>query len=214
MKFWKLASSAAALVLSTSAHTAIVTHGNLVTDDTTNYIADTVSGRQYLRFDTFDLTYADTVAATSAGGVYADWTIATSQVADDFYASALGLGSTPCSGATSYAISCGVISDWADDDFGVSYFSYEDIFWYISTNITPGREDLPIGLGRITLDGTIQDLDDYTWRHYDIDSYNLSVAPMNALLYRDVSAIPVPAAVWLFGTGLIGLTGLARRKKA
>jgi len=30
----------------------------------------------------------------------------------------------------------------------------------------------------------------------------------------DVSAVPVPAAVWLFGTGLIGLAGVARRKKA
>lgn len=28
------------------------------------------------------------------------------------------------------------------------------------------------------------------------------------------SAVPVPAAVWLFGSGLIGLVGLARRKKA
>lgn len=30
----------------------------------------------------------------------------------------------------------------------------------------------------------------------------------------DVSAVPVPAAVWLFGGGLIGLAGIARRKKA
>jgi hypothetical protein len=29
-----------------------------------------------------------------------------------------------------------------------------------------------------------------------------------------VSAIPVPAAVWLFGSGLLGLVGIARRKKA
>lgn len=28
------------------------------------------------------------------------------------------------------------------------------------------------------------------------------------------STVPVPAAVWLFGSGLIGLVGLARRKKA
>ena len=28
------------------------------------------------------------------------------------------------------------------------------------------------------------------------------------------SAVPVPAAVWLFGSGLIGLVGMARRKKA
>ncbi len=29
-----------------------------------------------------------------------------------------------------------------------------------------------------------------------------------------VSAVPVPAAVWLFGSGLIGLVGIARRKTA
>ena len=32
-------------------------------------------------------------------------------------------------------------------------------------------------------------------------------------LYR-VSAVPVPAAVWLFGSGLLGLVGMVRRKKA
>jgi len=29
-----------------------------------------------------------------------------------------------------------------------------------------------------------------------------------------VSAVPVPAAVWFFGSGLLGLIGIARRKKA
>jgi len=29
-----------------------------------------------------------------------------------------------------------------------------------------------------------------------------------------VSAVPIPAAVWLFGSGLLGLIGVARRKKA
>ncbi len=28
----------------------------------------------------------------------------------------------------------------------------------------------------------------------------------------DVAAIPVPAAVWLFGSGLLGLIGVARNK--
>lgn len=32
-------------------------------------------------------------------------------------------------------------------------------------------------------------------------------------VYEPVSAVPVPAAVWLFGSGLIGLIGVARRKK-
>ena len=30
----------------------------------------------------------------------------------------------------------------------------------------------------------------------------------------DVQVVPVPAAVWLFGSGLLGLVGMARRKKA
>jgi len=32
--------------------------------------------------------------------------------------------------------------------------------------------------------------------------------------YVSASAVPVPAAVWLFGSGLLGLVGVARRKKA
>jgi len=42
----------------------------------------------------------------------------------------------------------------------------------------------------------------------DIDFDNISYAVW------EVSAVPVPAAVWLFGSGLIGLIGVARRKKA
>jgi hypothetical protein len=30
----------------------------------------------------------------------------------------------------------------------------------------------------------------------------------------NVSAVPIPAAAWLFGSGLLGLVGIARRKKA
>lgn len=31
--------------------------------------------------------------------------------------------------------------------------------------------------------------------------------------YFEVTAVPVPAAIWLFGSGLLGLVGMARRKK-
>ncbi len=30
----------------------------------------------------------------------------------------------------------------------------------------------------------------------------------------DTSVVPIPAAVWLFGSGLLGLIGFSKRKKA
>ena len=35
----------------------------------------------------------------------------------------------------------------------------------------------------------------------------------NMLVRAEFSAVPVPAAVWLFGSGLLGLMGIARRRK-
>ena len=45
----------------------------------------------------------------------------------------------------------------------------------------------------------------------NIKSGNLSAWAVKS---GDVSAVPVPAAVWLFGSGLLSLIGIARRKKA
>ncbi|MGB5518341.1 MAG: VPLPA-CTERM sorting domain-containing protein [Gammaproteobacteria bacterium] len=36
--------------------------------------------------------------------------------------------------------------------------------------------------------------------------------PLKAYLVADVASIPVPATVWLFGAGLIGLVAVARRR--
>ena len=36
----------------------------------------------------------------------------------------------------------------------------------------------------------------------------------NVQIFADVAAVPIPAAVWLFGSGLVSLVGVARRKKA
>ncbi len=52
----------------------------------------------------------------------------------------------------------------------------------------------------ITIDGGVTD-------------YFNGLVPVMSLTIT-TSAVPVPAAVWLFGSGLIGLIGIARRKKA
>jgi hypothetical protein len=39
-------------------------------------------------------------------------------------------------------------------------------------------------------------------------------ADASTLTYGSVAAVPVPAAVWMFASGLLGMAGVARRKKA
>jgi len=49
----------------------------------------------------------------------------------------------------------------------------------------------------------------------DIDSIieiQFSSTSSSYLVRDNISAVPVPAAAWLFGSGLIGLIGVARRK--
>ncbi|MCB1799911.1 MAG: DUF1566 domain-containing protein, partial [Gammaproteobacteria bacterium] len=58
----------------------------------------------------------------------------------------------------------------------------------------------------------------YAWRFITYDgaqglSYKDSERHAWAVRSGDVSAVPVPAAVWLFGTALVGLVGWTRRKR-
>jgi len=48
------------------------------------------------------------------------------------------------------------------------------------------------------------------------DQSNTGISDVDLAFYQATigTAVPVPAAVWLFGSGLIGLMGIARRKKA
>ena len=47
-----------------------------------------------------------------------------------------------------------------------------------------------------------------------MDSDTLGPEFASLLVSGGASVVPVPAAVWLFGSGLLGLVGVAMRKKA
>jgi len=70
------------------------------------------------------------------------------------------------------------------------------------------------GSATYSFDGTNFTLD----YHWDATyNGNIGLGPLDVTLY-DLhlagTVVPVPAAVWLFGSGLLGLVGMARRKKA
>jgi hypothetical protein len=43
---------------------------------------------------------------------------------------------------------------------------------------------------------------------------NFDIGSGNSLTVLSVSNVPIPGAIWLFGSGLLGLVGIARRKKS
>ena len=49
---------------------------------------------------------------------------------------------------------------------------------------------------------------------FDVLSFDTSTMDNRTMAVWTVSAVPLPAAVWLFGSGLIGLIGIARRNKS
>ncbi|ARN75135.1 hypothetical protein [Oceanicoccus sagamiensis] len=112
----------AALTLSLCANSTIVSHGDLLSDDSTDSISDTVIGREYKRLDSFDLSYAETLLAVREEGIYQGWNIADSVISGQFIAAAPG-GQPLCSGHIVLGTVCGTLSgpEWSDGDFGDSF---------------------------------------------------------------------------------------------
>ena len=87
-----------------------------------------------------------------------------------------------------------------------------------SISATPGYANLVM----VVKDGQLSD--DFQWGAFNIavlSSGNWSIKDINdkykglsgGELWGSVSAVPVPAAVWLFGTALFGFIGMSRRTK-
>jgi hypothetical protein len=72
--------------------------------------------------------------------------------------------------------------------------------WLIGNNDLPSKYPVPLSDPFMSIYFT----DDFEWVKV-IDATLLSVTPS--------SLVPIPSAIWLFGAGLIGLIGVARRKK-
>jgi hypothetical protein len=44
-------------------------------------------------------------------------------------------------------------------------------------------------------------------------SVNLDIGSGNSMVVTAISGVPVPAAMWLFASGLLGLAGVTRRRR-
>ena len=130
------------------------------------------------------LTIAGTVK--DSGGT----TIASGNLVSGTFASATITGD---GNNNSVLIMAGFGSDTKNEDL-LTYFGMSGLdFTFASTNIS---------LGNVTYgDGGVNG---------PIGSFNGTVTNAD---FDNTAVVPIPATVWLFGSGLLGLVGIARRKK-
>ncbi|MFT4585822.1 MAG: fibronectin-binding autotransporter adhesin, partial [Gammaproteobacteria bacterium] len=96
-----------------------------------------------------------------------------------------------------------LVIDWFDNGGGLFSASEGDVFDIFSAETILGEFDL---LSFAVLGGTLD------WKlSYLFDEFGTT--DVLRLSVIDTSAVPIPAAVWLFGSGLLGLIGMARQKQ-
>jgi hypothetical protein len=206
-KSLKLATAATALILSTSANAAIIDNGT--------YTTDTSTGLDWLDLTaTAGMSYNQVSAELGAGGIFEGWTYATRAQVSGFWDSFGGdsnyyngwstqnnglfdamaplVGDLYCA-STGCATGDG-FSYWLTADFNSASTVFMSRSWDSATAN-------PSATG-----------DDFSLSNY-ILGLDQSGENAGSALVR-VSAVPVPAAAWLFGSGLLGLIGVARRKKS
>ena len=102
---------------------------------------------------------------------------------------------------------------WNDGDFGGNFSKGADYAWFSSPEFENDVGYILIHKdGRVSLNpswGSISDSDKFAG-----GSGTSTVGQISWLLHRPIetSEIPIPPALWLFGSGLIGLIAIARRK--
>lgn len=198
MKFWELALAATTLSLSFSVNAALV-----------GRLAATEGGTDYQAYyDTeADITW---LADANAGGAMS-WSEANTWV-DSLIVDGKGSWRLPtsdtCQGYNCLSSELGSLFYNALGNTAGSlsnsgpFINIQSDYYWTSTRITVFENSTDYVYAFRMQDGIQSD----GWTPWGYSTL--------AVQSGDVSAVPVPAAVWLFGSGLIGLVGFARRKKA
>lgn len=161
--------------------------------------------------ETVDMSLNNVLAETGFGGMLGGWQIADNALVTELWTNA----GIPNISFTFYEENYDPVNDLLDL-LGTTYTDPVEVDYRLSWGRT--SNSYSIGEHNVTL------LWERTWTSGIPEAMaaintnpqqqpnDLPSPTMGTYLYRE-TVVPIPAAVWLFSTGLIGLIGLARRKK-
>lgn len=205
MKIWELASIATALVISTSVNATLINVGYDTYNEPYLNAVDYFSEVRPMTsaITNWNLLYEDTdgtgtLNISSSSTVFGNMAInnATLTTNNDGSLHVLGKINFLTLGSSSSFFGDMVITAGWDDSNSVTMFDFSPIAFDGSNHN-----------GLFITDGLLAG----NLLEFHVTSSLLAIVDNPFPVY---SPVPVPAALWLFGSGLIGLVGVARRKKA
>lgn len=218
---------AAGLIFTVSgfANSSVInTFGTLTSDSATNFITDTASGLEYLRFGANDLSITETLATADADGfVFDGFRIATADDALTFINAILGVPSSTCDSLV-ITISCGTLIDFENGDFGNQGpdGTANEVFLFApnSISIAAAIAADTFALGNlITSDPSLDDGDARVFFNPNLTTSIRAIASTNPslLLVRvgsDLVNVPAPSTLAIFALGLVGLVSRRFKKQS
>jgi len=205
MKIWKLVSAVTALVLSTSVNATLINVGfdtyNEPYLNAVDYFTD--SRPMTSSITDWNLLYEDTdgtgtLSISSSSSIYGGIAVnnATLTTNNDGSLHVMGtINFLTLGSSSSFYGDMAITAGW-DDSNSVTMFEFSPIAFEGSNNN-----------GLFMLDGPLAG----NLLEFQVTSSLLAIVDNPFPVY---SPVPVPAAAWLFGSGLVGLIGFARRKQA
>lgn len=150
---------------------------------------------------TMDATASDVDPSSAEGDVFINVTLSTFSLTADL---ATGLGSLTIGSLLNANVSDFVFTPTFISETTGNTGSFEATLDYTSGELA-GLYEGGILQGSAHSVSTI----DFGAAAWSLESIQARIGPVDP-----TTVIPVPAAVWLFGSGLVGLIGIAKRKKA
>lgn len=162
---------------------------------------DTETGLEWLALNqTAEVSYTSISYQSEEGGAFEGWAYASREQISSFFDAAGGVA--PYNGWST--LNDGVVDNlvqyWNGGSLGIKYILTGDLY-----------NEAQIWFSRIQGNAYLHEGEDLMFLDAGSVNFGTSSDQYVSALVR-VSAVPLPATVWLFGSGLIGLFGLAKYK--